>query len=87
MHNNGQATTIPSQPAVPVFDDTKTSGSTPTATVRPASHSGRYQPGWYSVNLPKTGTTIEVKSGSHGAQSFLTLEVRPSGGHGGGGGH
>ena len=23
-------------------------------------HSGHYQPGWYSVNVPKTGTTIKV---------------------------
>ena len=23
-------------------------------------HPGRYQPGWYSVDVPKTGTTIRV---------------------------
>ena len=26
------------------------------------SHVGRYQPGWYSVDVPNTGTTIRVVS-------------------------
>ena len=24
------------------------------------AHPGHYQPGWYSVDVPKTGTTIKV---------------------------
>jgi immune inhibitor A len=76
VHINGQATTIPAQPAVATFDDTQdwwfdsdTHGST-------GSHPGRYQPGWYGVKVPKSGTTITVKSG--GPQSaFLQVEVAP----------
>ena len=30
-----------------------------TSTAR-ASHAGHYQPGWYSVDVPKTGTTVRV---------------------------
>ena len=71
VHINSQPTTIPAQPGVDTFDDTKdywfdTDGH------GPADHQGRYEPEWYSVKVPKTGTTITIKSG--GPQS-ATLDV------------
>jgi len=75
LHLNGVATTIPSKPAAPIFDDRKdywfaTDGHTA------ASH-GRHQVGWMSVNVPKTGTLIEVKSTS--AQGFfMNVAVYPA---------
>ena len=58
---NSQPTTIPAQDAVTVFDDTKTWWFNIDEHGSTGSHPGRYQPGWYSVNPPKTGTTITVK--------------------------
>ena len=76
VHINGQATTIPAQPAVPTFDDTKDWWFNADEHASTGSHAGRYQPGWYGVNVPKTGTTITVESG--GPQSaFLQVEVAP----------
>lgn len=67
VHTNGMEATIASQPAVPVFDDSKAywvDGSAP----------GRYQPRWNSVKVPNTGTQIRVKSVS--AQgNFMQVEV------------
>ena len=62
LHFNGVETTHPSQPAVPVFDDTKSywSPDTPFA----------------GVKVPNTGTTVRVKSVS--AQgAFMQIEVAP----------
>jgi len=78
VHRNSQATSTPSQPAVRTFDDTQTwwfnsdaDGTTPT-------HTGRYQPGWYSTNPPKTGTTITIKSvAAQGA--LMQVEVNGKG--------
>jgi immune inhibitor A len=75
LNLNTVPTTIASKPAVPAFDDTKTwwqAGDGHTA----AQH-GRFQVGWSGVDVPKTGTTIRVKSQS--AQGFFMLvEVAPS---------
>jgi immune inhibitor A len=68
VNSNGVPTPIPSQPAVPLFDDSKsywTDGSAP----------GRYQPGWSSVKVPSTGTQVEVRSSTPGG--FMQIEVRP----------
>ncbi len=67
-----QTGVIKSQRAVSVFDDTAkwwypTDGhevlvdddGDPT-TPMVLAHPGRYQPGWYSVDVPKTGTVIEI---------------------------
>ncbi|HEU5087590.1 MAG TPA: hypothetical protein VFT99_09100, partial [Roseiflexaceae bacterium] len=67
--NTSEAVTIGPKPAVPVFNDLNTywfGGSAP----------GRYQPGWYSVNVPKTGTTIRVVSTSAG--NFMQVQVAPA---------
>jgi immune inhibitor A len=62
LHNNGVAGSIASKPAVPVFDDTQTWWFNSDQHGATGSHPGRYQPGWYSVDVPKTGTTIRVVS-------------------------
>ena len=37
-------------------------------------HPGRYQPGWYSVDVPKTGTSITVNGfGKKGNQINLSV--------------
>ena len=49
----------PAKRAVPLFDDTLDWWfSRDEHTV--GTHPGHYQPGWYSVDVPKTGTTIRV---------------------------
>jgi immune inhibitor A len=55
-----QTGTIASQPAVPTFDDTLTWWYATDEHSVNGVHPGRYQPGWYSVDVPKTGTTISV---------------------------
>jgi immune inhibitor A len=59
IHWLGQKVTLPTERAVPRFDDTLNWWyGRDEHTVD--THPGRYQPGWYSVNVPKTGTTIRV---------------------------
>ncbi|MEO6510438.1 MAG: immune inhibitor A domain-containing protein [Nocardioides sp.] len=68
--------TVPSRPGVSTFDDRNTFwfASDGHTSGPGGSHPGRYQPGWYSVDVPKTGTTIRVVSqAKHGAQ--LNLKV------------
>jgi immune inhibitor A len=71
VNTNSQPTTIPAQKAVDTFDDTKDWWFESDGHGG-ASHQGRYKPAWYGVNVPKTGTTITVKSG--GSQS-AAMEV------------
>ncbi|MBZ5739583.1 immune inhibitor A domain-containing protein [Nocardioides mangrovi] len=59
MHYLSKPYTLKGQRAVPTFDDTldwwfdsDEHGS--------GQHVGTYQPGWFSVDVPKTGTTISV---------------------------
>jgi immune inhibitor A len=59
MHYLGKPYMLKAQPPVPLFDDTldwwfdsDEHGS--------GDHPGFYEPEWYSVNVPKTGTTIRV---------------------------
>jgi immune inhibitor A len=63
--------TVAAKPATPVFDDRKTwwYGSDEHGG---ATHPGRYKPGWYSVNPPKTGTTMRVED----FQGNGTVKVR-----------
>jgi immune inhibitor A len=60
LHLNSQATRIPSHWGSRTFDDTKTYWFDSDSHGATGSHPGRYQPGWYSVDVPKTGTTITV---------------------------
>jgi immune inhibitor A len=74
INKNSQPVTIPSRPAVPVFDDTKDWWFADDGHGVP--HVGRHQPGWIGVKVPKTGTTIRVKSVS--AQgTLMQVEVAP----------
>jgi immune inhibitor A len=73
---NSKPTTIPSQQGVDTFDDTKDWWFDADQHGATGSHPGRYQPGWYGVKVPRTGTTVSIKSG--GPQSAkLTVEVAP----------
>jgi immune inhibitor A len=67
---------VPSRPAVSTFDDRNTYWfATDGHTTGPnGTHVGRYQPGWYSVDVPKTGTTITVVSQSKQGNQ-LNLQV------------
>jgi immune inhibitor A len=70
LHRNGALTTIASQPAVPLFDDTNSYyvGSDPA--------DGRWRAGWSSVNNPHTGTQIRVQSSTPGG--FMQIQVTPA---------
>ena len=78
LHAGGEEYTLRRHAGQPLFDDTMdwwfdydehASGT--------EAHPGHYQPGWYSVDVPKTGTTIKVakvdKSG------VMTVRVGRSG--------
>jgi len=75
LHNNSIAATIPSQRAVPRFDDTKTWWFNCDQHACTGKHQGRYQPGWTGVDVPKTGTTITVNGATTG--SHLNVTVAP----------
>ena len=60
---NSKPTTIPAQAGVDTFDDTKDYWFADDGHGAPADHPGRYEPEWNSVRVPKTGTTISIKSG------------------------
>jgi len=55
----GQKFTLPARKGVRVFDDTRRYWSD-SDQHGAGEHAGRYQPGWYSVDVPRTGTTIRV---------------------------
>jgi immune inhibitor A len=75
LHNPADGTpgTVASKPAQPVFDDTKTWWVGADEHGATGSHPGRYQPGWYGVDVPKTGTTIRVVSSSMQGNSLNVL--------------
>ena len=58
LHKDGKPFSMPSLPAVPTFNDLNSYWSNADGDGATGTHVGRYQPGWYSVNVPKTGTTI-----------------------------
>jgi immune inhibitor A len=74
LHNQGVAARVPSRPAVRTFDDTKQWWFPADEHTVNGIHPGRYQPAWYSVDVPKTGSTIRVNGfGKKGAQINLTV--------------
>ena len=77
LSKNDQPVTIASQPAVPMFNDKNDYWFNSDGHAATGSHVGRYQPGWYSVRVPKTGTTIRVvNTSAHG--QFMTVRVGTS---------
>jgi immune inhibitor A len=76
INKNTQPITIASQPAAPVFDDSKTYWFNSDEHAATGAHVGRYQPGWFGVNVPKTGTKIRVVNEATGAQgAYMQVEV------------
>ena len=75
LHLDGKSLRMPSKPAVSTFDDTRSYWYNADQHAATGEHQGRYQPGWYSVQVPKTGTTVrvlkELKDGS------LQIRVAP----------
>jgi immune inhibitor A len=74
LHNNSQATSIPSQPAIPVFDDMNSYWVDGDPADAPGN--GRYQAEWNSVNTPHTGTQVRVVGQTK--DGFVQVQVRPS---------
>jgi immune inhibitor A len=72
LHKDGVASTIASKPAVRTFDDTQSYYRGGDEHVVGGLHPGRYQPEWYSVVVPKTGTTIAVTK----VKNDGTMQVR-----------
>ena len=60
LHSNGAPYIVPSQAGRRIFDDTRDWWY--AFDEHGSNHPGRYQPGWYSVDVPKTGTKIRVMS-------------------------
>jgi immune inhibitor A len=59
LHFDGEKFMLPARKAVSVFDDTRRYWSD-SDQHGAGEHAGHYQPGWYSVDVPRTGTTIRV---------------------------
>jgi immune inhibitor A len=64
LHNNGDPTEVPSLPAQPLFDDSRSYWTNCDEHACTGDHDGRYQPGWSSVHVPDTGTTVRVVGSS-----------------------
>jgi immune inhibitor A len=73
VHQNGVPTTIAAKPAVPVFRDSNNPWTDCDAHACTGAHVGRYQPGWYTVAIPNTGTTVRVKSVS--STGFMQVDI------------
>ena len=74
LHLNGVVGKIGRQAAVPLFDDTLTWWSNADQHATTGNHAGRYEPGWFGVNPPKTRTTIRVVADKG---DVMTVEVAP----------
>ncbi len=75
LHSLAQKYVVPSQAARRVFNDNLDWWY--AFDEHGSEHEGRYQPGWYGVDVPKTGTKIRVLSvGPNGAMS---IRVSPAG--------
>ena len=60
VHKNSQPTTIPSQAANRIFDDSLSYWFNSDEHAATGAHVGRFQPGWYSVKVPNAGVQIRV---------------------------
>jgi immune inhibitor A len=73
LHKLGVPTAFGSQPGAHTFDDTK---SWWTAS-DPGDSLGHYQASWSSVDVPKTGTTVDIK-GHVKKDHSVDIEVTPA---------
>jgi immune inhibitor A len=73
LHKDGVATSFRSLPGVPVFDDVKSWWTSADA----GDALGHYQAAWAGVNVPKTGTQINVK-GPVSWDGYVNVEVKPA---------
>jgi immune inhibitor A len=73
LHKAGVASTFKSLPGVSLFDDTK---SWWTAS-DPGNALGNHQAGWIGVNVPTSGTRVEVKGNTKKDYS-VEIEVTPA---------
>jgi immune inhibitor A len=73
LHKAGVATTFPSQAGVTLFDDTQDWWHASDA----GDGLGHYQSSWVGVNVPKTGTKVEVLGTTKKDQS-IDVQVTPA---------
>ena len=60
-----------------MFDDTANWWFNADQHAATGAHDGRYQPGWYGVEVPKTGTTIKVaKPGKRNGTMDIVISRR-----------
>jgi immune inhibitor A len=72
IHYQGAPVKLRGQPGQSVFDDTL-DWWFPGDEHSNGEHTGHYQPGWYSVDIPNTGTMVRVKSVS--STGFMHIDV------------
>ncbi|MGH3658907.1 MAG: hypothetical protein ACRDUA_19815, partial [Micromonosporaceae bacterium] len=77
LHYGGVRYTLRGRAAQPLFDDLEDwwFDSDEHST---GEHEGHYQPGWYSVDVPKTGTTVRVVRVNKNT-GVMTIRVGTSG--------
>jgi immune inhibitor A len=73
LHYLGDAFRVNGGPAVRTFDDTDPWWFDRDEHATTGNHEGRYQPGWFSVDVPETGTTIKV--GKVNRKKWMTVRV------------
>ncbi len=73
VHLNGVPSTVPARAAAPVFSDARSYWSNCDTHACTGDHAGRYEPGWYSVDIPNTGTKVRVKSVS--STGFMQIDI------------
>jgi immune inhibitor A len=76
LHYGGVEYTLRGRKAKPLFDDMK-NWWFDSDEHSLGEHEGHYQPGWYSVDVPKTGTTIRVVKVNKAG--VMTIRVGTSG--------
>ena len=78
LHFLGEEYTLASHAGTALFDDTQTWWyDNDEHTSSTGEHPGHYQPEWYSVDVPKSGTTIRVVKVAKSGQ--MTVRVGTSG--------
>jgi len=74
LHRYGAPVTFPAKPPVSRFDDTRSWWFNCDRHGCTGDHPGFHQPGWYSVDVPPTGTTVNV-TGRYAGGTVLGIRV------------